>query len=663
MTNVKCLKKIPLVILLAVMSFIFCFGKAGKARAEQNAGESGYISLHEYLSPTEIPNVYRVTMTITPQIKPVLTDIVIVVNEGHNASRVAVLRNSGSLPAAPFGYKLDINGNTTSTVRRYSSSGYTIFDVELFSAEQIIRKLADPTINPNYANTRIAMVSYGVGGGPLYRVLNRSGLVSLEDENNVKFLLSKIGIMDTQSYSTGNPVPLAKSTQQAYQILEDPSVPLFFNFTSPGFTIGDNQLNYPGGATTTGDLTHGMWQAPVGTTIDDYSSVNKYIVSLHCIGASMPNQSGGINYTLYPLKTPSSPTNVTTNAATALPANQQETKYDFPAYDAARYAIKMASDNLKGTQKEKVFHSFTFWVDPSNLSDTNSYAWLDFNQTISAFPLSATPIIPGSGYTSPSSTRQAMLFNTYVAPSQGFSYENWEGVQYWSDAAQTHNIRDYDEFDPEISSLVEQFSSNPKNAIVRGKIDSRFEIYKFPGASQFQILTSEDVDPTITGGTVTYSNKELTWNIGNLPIQGTLSLIYYVSFDTSDTDADVSYKLSDMVLEYDYEGNSQHKSFPDVYIQGGEIIESTSTDDAKTMDRADSQTKTDASAIGLISGASMPVYTPSVTPQKNKIENEKLEEKNEEIPVTKTPMILAVALLVALTSGTVLTLRLRKNKK
>ena len=526
---------------------IICFGTptalaaAGPTETKNiPLGNVGFISLAQHLHPTDIPDVYQLMMSVDMVADhPVLTDIVLVMNTGQTITRSVHLLKYATDPigTARFGYVLDSFGNPTTTERRSGSLGnYSVWDAICYSTEQMIRSLFDPAMNQNHEYTRVALVS-AQGNGAVHAAQNDSGLVGYQDMN---FLLGKLGDIESVP-SGGAEVPFTKQIQNAYQLLAPMSENLYYNFTSvsPAVAVNDLSAPLPNGQSISGSLTNGMW-TPL---LPEYSAAEKYIVAVHGIGAN--NGDGLGNYPLsgpYPATDPTTLFNggnsLTVPGAVAMdidgPGVLDPPNNWFPIpYNIYRFNVIQISDRLKNENNNKVYHSFTLWLDPSPAATSHSAfiaGWLDNNDTISSFPIDGTGPVPGSGYQIQANRTKALR----LTPAGSIEY--WEGVQYWSDKAEWHNVQDFPDIATEIQILIQQIAPVEPDPTVHAELEDRFAIVQYPGKSLYEVIGAESDAVKLKG-------NKIKWDLQKFIPGETAMLTFYVKVDKAGMQDDLSYPL------------------------------------------------------------------------------------------------------------------------
>lgn len=214
------------------------------------------------------------------------------------------------------------------------------------------------------------------------------------------------------------------------------------------------------------------------------------------------------------------------------------------------------------------------------------------------------------------------------------------------------------------SSTAAKFVSNVKAKTV---ISQYYDLYKFPGKPLLETQGPGAGTATVVNG------KNIVWTPTQVQPNKEISLTFYVKID-SDLNGSSFYPVTDSAtvsyeMTKDGTTTAYSSDFADIYTTGtGE----TKTDDkaANTaVASAEPTTKENSGGLIPIVGArgnnGLP-YTPSVTPSKNVIENEQLQEKAEDVPVTSDsdtlPKVIALlAMIVAVTIGVQFTFRKRKS--
>lgn len=660
-----------------------------KGAAAVLPGETGYLSLHEYASPTADKNVFRVTLTakITGSSAEEYLDIVLLLNTGHDYAVNNTISDPSIAGAAPFGYMLDTSGNATSIPRRKSVNTYNVWNAMCYSSEEVIKRIFDPAINPNYKNCRVSIVSYGnmrtgARGSQVW-----AGLTGYED---TQFLLESLGKIEDY-YKTGvgsTAVSLSKGVQSAYRLLEKKGTPTYFS-TSSFDTQTEFDIPMADGTTKSLPPTQGTWE-PLNITASSGSITRKYILSMHNIGASGggPNTSTA---TTYPINTslantPLNPVPGTTTYSYYDSAISQTITYFSAAYPApyewARYNILEASTHLRPNNNNAApFHAFTLWSDPQKLTALNAASfsrWIDFNDSISKFP-----IAQGTRYQSLNSGYQDYSYrlppsgNGYALRQRklvgGLTYEYYEGMMYWNDASVYHNVNSQSDLENELADFISTVAkTEASSAVASGQLTDGISLYKQSGEPLFTI-NSQLGSPA---GDASFENGTLTWNIGILPPDEEISLSFYVLLDEDVLTQAEYYPIfkTPCKINYSFADTSAQivqvsDSFPSCYISldgGVKANDSQTTDQASqgiTKEELTQSTSGNNAILPLPMGQQN-VYTPSATPNVQAIANESLEEEAEAIPVTNTDSIIyaVVALFVVCGIGFEIVRRRRKKQ-
>lgn len=656
--------------LQVVALMLFCFCRIALAAPPETdnipAGELGYLSAHTYVSPTNEENVYKIRQELTGSNKllPTYTDLVILVNTGHaQFTRTTKVSGAEITGSHAFGYVLSATtGLPTSTPRNRGTIGdYSIWNAMCYSAEKMIDYIFDPTFNPNYQNCRIAFVSYGNSTSNEYNSPTLIGLTGYEDALALK---AKLGGLEASGFSTANnPVPLGKGVQAAYRLLENKGTQLYFNpaGSAPSYYSTDFNIPYADGFTDSSiPANMGAWE-PKDASAPSGSKFERFIVSLHSIGASSPNNDAAkYIYGTYPLSTSVSPiTPLTTNPNAQLSYTDSvvgyikegvnnQSNFQTYAYNWARFNILEVSEQLKKYNNGKVpYQTFALWIDPNYLGVGYASAgrWMDFNYSVSAFPMSqsadSTHPFAGTGYedyqkrlAEKASGKTNQALDWYVRRGSNSLYEAYEGMQYWNDEALLRNIYTFQSLQQNLEDFVSSITVVKNQGLMSySTLNYEFELYKFPG----QPLLNASY------GTATNSGTSITWNVGVMP-DDPIWLEFYVHF-TGPTDASTFYPVFDeSYITYEYlsgtQSTAQCKYYPNVYVnpKTSQTQEGQNKGDIDTPG-ATATSKTVNEGLLPIQGIAMNggvPYTPSVTPAANQIVNESLQESNESIPVTSS---------------------------
>lgn len=677
--------KTKLLVLAQTVIFslsLFC-GTALAAPPEKydvNPGSPGYMSAHTYLSPTDEPNIYRVKQTLlgTAQKQKTFTDLVILINTGHTFTTNTAISGGGIVGTDAFGFVLDpATGAASTTARHYGGTGYNIWNAMFYAAEEMINYIFDPTFNPNAENCRVAIVTYGNTATGAFNSPTMIGLTGKDDKIEI---LKKLGTVENMPRGGSNPVPLSKGVQAAYRLLEDKGTPLYFDPAGSGTTYYSNDFHIPqasGPDITTIPANEGAWEtkdssAPAG------SKYERFIVSLHSIGATTTADFRTTTYPLSsttptPITDPNSP--LTYNDSMFGMVTEGTSNGQFFAYNWARYNISEVSKKLSVHNNGKVpYQTFALWIDPDHVTiNTGANGWMDFNDSISGFPLSQTPVFSGSGYKDYKTRINEMAsgkgnlalyryINVLYSPTSGpvALYENFEGMQYWSNSGILRNVYSTATLTSQLSDFISSITVIENSGTVsHSTLASNFELYKFQGEAL--------LNPSY--GTATNSGRNITWDIGMMPDEE-ISLTFYVRY-TGPMDTGLSYPVFDeSYVVYEYQTNSQAvaqcKYYSSVYISPdtAEVKEDKTKNDTVAF-------TSDVSASSIPSGL-IPVqvgalnggiaYTPSVTPAVAQISNETLQETNEAVPVTSEGFAWYILLVIPVASVVVLFVSRSKRK-
>lgn len=184
------------------------------------------------------------------------------------------------------------------------------------------------------------------------------------------------------------------------------------------------------------------------------------------------------------------------------------------------------------------------------------------------------------------------------------------------------------------------------NCIAEDKIGTAFDIYKFPGAPLLETSSSKPNLAGLVNKATTSDNRTIHWEVGTVKESCTLTLSYYVKGNSENIASDMFYPTNEYAyVSFDSvlgvpENYTIYFPHPYVNIASGETKNSETNNGSGTMDTQASSPQS-SSGNGLLPAfvssyaKTAETYTPSVTPNKNSIENEKLQEETAPVPVTQ----------------------------
>lgn len=190
----------------------------------------------------------------------------------------------------------------------------------------------------------------------------------------------------------------------------------------------------------------------------------------------------------------------------------------------------------------------------------------------------------------------------------------------------------------------------------------KFELYHFPGKPLLD-LSSDDSQTNQTATAI--GTTGVNWNIGTMRDGCTYTLIFYIKMDEN-ASADNYFSFGDAT----FSSGGSSLSFPPVYVSGSGATSSgdqgsSSSSDGSAMSHDTTNNTSAESGSGLIpivGSVNATAYTPSVTP--SGIQAENLEEKAEAIPVTRTNNAAIIWLAcIALGAATIGVIAMRKKKE
>lgn len=199
-----------------------------------------------------------------------------------------------------------------------------------------------------------------------------------------------------------------------------------------------------------------------------------------------------------------------------------------------------------------------------------------------------------------------------------------------------------------------------KGGTVVDTLGEHFTLTKFQGQSQFEV----------SAGTVSFNNGEIQWDIPNTALnEGEQTLSYYVKID-DDVDQGSYYPTNGYAyLSYtDVDGNDLIQYFAVPYAKpttDGTAEPKNTATETTSIEKTNEQSSALIPKLGIAGNGGVP-YTPSVTPSTAKIENEKLEEKSEAVPVTSSinsQMPVVIYVLVGLAIVSVAGIILKKTRR
>lgn len=241
----------------------------------------------------------------------------------------------------------------------------------------------------------------------------------------------------------------------------------------------------------------------------------------------------------------------------------------------------------------------------------------------------------------------------------------------------------------EIAKKIGQFG---EEARVNIKLNQNFELYKFPGEPLLK------TGGNVANQTATRTGNSIDWYFGGdgVPVMNEATLTFFIKIDPTGLSSDAFYAPFSSTFsaygpfpeegktkpKYGWNSHQASLAFSSIYVspsgetQGGSGTGSDSTS-GSAMDKSGTNSTSFTSSYGgsdqqpqgliPISGSgSGTVYTPSVTPVQNVIENESLQEKTDsvEVPVTGEKSVgVQVLLLIGIVASALMIIPKVKTKK
>lgn len=582
-------------------------------------GTSDYLSLHSYVSATDIANVYKVTQTIsTPPIQSTKPEVYVAIT----------LDRSGSMGSSDI---WDSDNGTTIT-------RYKALDIAVAATIQALLDDGNPNIYLNISpHDNINTSGSGNNGTGMPTTLD-----TLADPNT-KF----VSLYDP---ATGLVRDEFDSSNTSTWIMNN------WNTTANGWSGGSNRFDYPF------SRIHGIFANGIAGGYIPTDSV-RYILAM-----GDGDDTGAT----------ASPS--TMDWATALKATPLDSGYAAGSSTAANTVAGVGGGigaTIWGvTVGSATQHVSTYETDIMNgiTGTLGTSAWTTLYEPRmigSTMEIPAGLNVYGSAWGS-----SALAIDDYVAQ---YSTNGLSSLTEGTHIHYTHSCYLKNPGSTTAlsagSSLVDAFTSfgaaagnaavAPRSALTTvSTFNSMYSIYQYKSEPlvAFDYTTTSTTSTTIPNQTYSISGNSVIWNIDTIEDSATLTMVYYVRFDASSADADLYYPLfSSSSLSLTYLGDPYNLTFPQLYVKGSG--DSTKADDAVTVDvtgsSGTSSSSTDTNSwdggYGLTASYAIPSgtqpYTASVTPAPTaqeevlEVEHEVLEEDTLSVPATGTGLYVLIAVL------------------
>lgn len=605
--------------MVLILSAVFLFPMSAKAiPAETNnptAGMDKYVSLHKYASPTEIPGVYRIELTVTGNDKwKALPLFITFVVDASPSMYLTHLKDT--LPVDSKYVRMPTADPATDEVSRWEGVW-----AGLRAALDIF---GDPVINPAYNNTYISIVAFD---GFSTRVFTNTVARGASMEKKTGSVLAHTTADSLASFSSGELSATISTPALAYSSVQNP---LFFSngyrSNYPAGTGGFVNISLPGvyniSQPSRGKLLECVPRYPMMTSniVSNTFSVipnssNRTYWWLDTNGTS----TGRGMQTAYQLMQSSYsmgaingvlPSQFRRNIIFLGDGNDQVSDISQHAnsalaqfYAAALKApttatLSSGSTNLTGlnteiwsiglgldaTRSQGDFYTDLIPAEPFTYLGSRGSNWSannDYENFLTTYATTGSEAGTVWDDTLGASYIEPHLISLAMPLSNSTDYASWPTNAYTSGVSAlqsyfnfyaTHSIKK-DKAVYEMCSAgypgmggvstTEVFEKYAKsiigeNIFVRDKVGSEFDVYKFPGAPLLEVTGDQKVmDPSSSWdpGTISMSGDLLNWSIPAIPTNGeSLHLKYYVKI--SDTaQPDVYYPTNEYAyIEYDRAG-------------------------------------------------------------------------------------------------------------
>lgn len=486
------------------------------------AGENGYLSLHKYVSKTDVDDVFKVQLQLKGKIIPPSIDIAI------------VLDHTGSMNATDI-----------------PSSSLTRWQAAVNGAKEAAKVFLDPSEHPLGAagadKTRVAVTDFTqfspidqMNGSNFYTtdaVAASSGTKGLTD---ILGATPNIGLDWLYGRTTTNATYVATGLQSAYNILRastaDYKYVLFLGDGGDGagstnelqestlrqdgiawakLIKGDPSINYTyatkGGwgltnMTALEGLDAEIWVIALGSTLDDFG----------------PTQASDM------LAAPGTPWVGTSYIA--------GTGIMFPA------GISTPINTARQSNVPEYLMTIAGKYNPTSAANTN-------------------PTID-TGWTAVSGNTYGSAIQEYRSNSTGAAdihYEHSDGTN--------------------LSALFKQYAQKMVQSIssvtVQDKLGAAFDIYQMPGKPALEAKVEGPRAATIDVGVPTISNGVIDWTIpSEIDDYHYFTLTYYVKMDTSNTDPSLYYETNEYAYAtYRFDNKDYVIYFVQPYASQGGAVE------------------------------------------------------------------------------------------